>query len=87
MTYLQVVEAAVKQLQSGSLSPADIARGKAQLKAAILFNQESNSALAEDIGTQAVLLGSVLSGPAIVSTVNSITDAEVNAVSFSVCVY
>ncbi|KDR21194.1 cytochrome b-c1 complex subunit 2, mitochondrial [Zootermopsis nevadensis] len=75
----QVVEAAVKQLRSGSLPSADIARGKAQLKAAILFNQESNSTLAEDIGTQAVLLGSVLSGPAAVSAVNSITDAEVNA--------
>lgn len=81
MYYLQVVEAAVKQLRSGSLPSADIARGKAQLKAAILFNQESNSTLAEDIGTQAVLLGSVLSGPAAVSAVNSITDAEVNAVS------
>jgi hypothetical protein len=28
-----------------------------------------------------VLLGSVLSGPALVSAVNSVTDAEVNAVS------
>lgn len=84
MTNLQVVEAAVKQLRSGNLSPADIARGKTQLKAAILLNQESNSTLAEEVGTQAVLLGSVLSGPAIVSAVNSITDAEVNSVSYSV---
>jgi predicted Zn-dependent peptidase len=87
MTYLQVVEAAVKQLKSGNLSPADIARGKSQLKAAILFNQESNCTVAEDIGIQAVLLGSVLSGPAIISAVNSITDAEVNAVSSSVCLH
>jgi len=86
--YLQVMEAALKQLRSGNLSPTDIARGKAQLKAAILLNQESNCTLAEEIGTQAVLLGSVLSGPAIVSAVNSVTDAEVNAVSFLVsCLY
>ena len=79
--YLQAVDAAVKQLRSGIVSPADIARGKTQLKAAILHDQESDSALAEEIGTQAVLLGSVLSGPALVSAVNSVTDAEVNAVS------
>lgn len=82
LDYLQVVDAAVKQLRSGTLSSTDVARGRAQLKAAILYNQESNSTLAEEIGTQAVLLGSVLSGPAIVSAVNSVTDAEVNAVSF-----
>jgi len=79
--YLQVVDAAIKQLRSGIVSPADIARGKTQLKAAILHDQESDSALAEEIGTQAVLLGSVLSGPALISAVNSVTDAEVNAVS------
>jgi predicted Zn-dependent peptidase len=83
--FLQVVDAAVKQLRSGTLSSTDIAHGKAQLKAAILYNEESNSTLAEEIGTQAVLLGTVLSGPAIVSAVNSITDAEVNAVSFYSC--
>jgi predicted Zn-dependent peptidase len=63
------------------VSPADIARGKTQLKAAILHDQESDSTLAEEIGRQTVLLGSVLSGPALVSAVNSVTDAEVNAVS------
>jgi predicted Zn-dependent peptidase len=82
LDYLQVVDAAVKQLRSGTLSSTDIAHGKTQLKAAILYNQESNSTLAEEIGTQAVLLGSVLSGPAVVSALNSVTDAEVNAVSF-----
>jgi hypothetical protein len=79
--YLQVVDAAVKQLRSGIVSAADVARGKTQLKAAILHDQESDFALAEDIGTQAVLLGSVVSGPALVSAVSSVTDAEVNAVS------
>lgn len=83
LEYLQVVDAAVKQLRRGTLSSTDVARGRAQLKAAILYNQECNSTLAEEVGTQAVLLGSVLSGPAIVSAVNSVTDAEVNAVSFT----
>jgi hypothetical protein len=46
-----------------------------------LHDQESDSALVEEIGTQAVLLGSVFSGPALISAVNSVTDAEVNAVS------
>lgn len=82
LDYLQVVDAAVKQLRSGTLSSTDITHGKNQLKAAILYNQESNCTLAEEVGTQAVLLGSVLSGPAVVSAVNSVTDAEVNAVSF-----
>lgn len=80
----KVVDAAVKQLRSGIVSPADIARGKTQLKAAILHDQESDSALVEEIGTQAVLLGSVLSGPALVSAVNSVTDAEVNAAASKV---
>ncbi|PNF31631.1 Cytochrome b-c1 complex subunit 2, mitochondrial [Cryptotermes secundus] len=79
-----VVDAAVKQLRSGTLSSTDVAHGRAQLKAAILYNQESNSTLAEEIGTQAVLLGSVLSGPAIISAVNSVTDAEVNAAASKV---
>lgn len=75
----KVVESAVKLLKSGNVSSADVARGKAQLKAAILLAQEGSITAAEDLGTQAVLLGNILSGPAAVAAVDSITDAEVNA--------
>ncbi|KAJ9575907.1 hypothetical protein L9F63_007219 [Diploptera punctata] len=74
----------VKLMRSGNLSSADVARGKAQLKAAILLAQEGSATVVEDVGTQAVLLGNVLSGSAAAAAVDSITDAEVNAAASKV---
>ncbi|XP_046659756.1 cytochrome b-c1 complex subunit 2, mitochondrial [Homalodisca vitripennis] len=71
------VEAAVKLLQSGSVSDADVARGKALVKATLLQNYESGEGVVEDIGAQALLLGTVLGAPQIAAAVDSITTAHV----------
>nr|CAD7257887.1 unnamed protein product [Timema shepardi] len=75
----QVVEAAVKQLCCLSLTPADIARGKAQLKASVLLGTEGGTDLLEDIGNQAVLLGKVTSPSQVVAAIDGITSADINA--------
>ncbi|KAJ8895011.1 hypothetical protein PR048_000320 [Dryococelus australis] len=76
----KVVEAAVKQLRAGSLAEADIARGKAQLKAELLYSLEDNSALLEDIALQALLLGAA-SGPAqLAAAVDAVSSADASAV-------
>lgn len=54
---LQAVEAAVGVLRSGSVTDADVARGKAQLKARVLEGLDNSGTLVEDIGAQAALTG------------------------------
>nr|CAD7193588.1 unnamed protein product [Timema douglasi] len=76
---LNVVEAAVKQLCCLSLTPADIARGKAQLKASVLLGTEGGTDLLEDIGNQAVLLGKVISPSQVVAAIDGVTSADINA--------
>nr|CAD7574800.1 unnamed protein product [Timema californicum] len=76
---VRVVEAAVKQLCCLSLTPADIARGKAQLKASVLLGTEGGTDLLEDIGNQAVLLGKVTSPSQVVAAIDGITSADINA--------
>nr|CAD7454323.1 unnamed protein product [Timema tahoe] len=75
----QVVEAAVKQLCCLSLTPADIARGKAQLKASVLLGTEGGTNLLEDIGNQAVLLGKVTSPSQVVAAIDGVTSADISA--------
>ena len=79
--YSQAIEAGVKALKQGSVSNGDVARGKAQLKAAVLNELDNGSGLASDLGQQALLLGNVQSAASIISAIDGITDADVNAVS------
>lgn len=65
------------------MSNADVTRGKEQLKAAVLHDLDAESRLVGDIGAQAVLLGSVQSAAQIVAAIDSVSDADVNAVNFS----
>lgn len=74
----QVTEAAVKVLRSGSVSEEAIKRGKAGLKAAILNAAENPLNIAEDIGQQALLKGSVDSTLALVAAVDSVSSSDVN---------
>ncbi|CAG2065759.1 unnamed protein product [Timema podura] len=83
----QVVEAAVKQLCCLSLTPADIARGKAQLKASVLLGTEGGTDLLEDIGNQAVLLGKVTSPSQVVAAIDGVTSADISAVSMNSLMY
>lgn len=70
----------MKALRQGSVSNADVTRGKEQLKAAVLHELDAESRLVGDIGAQAVLLGSVQSAAQIVAAIDGISDADVNAV-------
>lgn len=75
-----MTEAAVKVLRSGSVSEEAIKRGKAGLKAAILNAAENPLNIAEDIGQQALLKGSVDSTLALVAAVDSVSSGDVNNV-------
>lgn len=77
----QAIDAAVKALQQGSVSNGDVTRAKEQLKVAVLNELESGSRLVSDIAAQAVLLGQVHSASQIVAAIDSVTAADVNAVS------
>lgn len=81
----QAIDAAVKALKQGSVSNGDVARGKEQLKAAVLYELDTDSGLISDIGAQALLLGAnVQSSAQIVGAIDSITASDVNAVSIIV---
>lgn len=53
------------------------------MKAAVLHELDSGSRLVGEIGAQAVLLGNVQSAAQIVAAIDSVSDADVNAVRFS----
>lgn len=78
--FWQAIDGALKVLH-GSVTDADVARGKALLKGALLQKYESGANVLEDIGNQALLLGSVLAAPQIAAAVDSITTAQVQDVS------
>lgn len=73
------LEAAVKALKSCSVSTDDVARGKAQLKAAILHQHDNDGTLLCDIGAQAALLGNAHNSGELIAIVDTITQADVQA--------
>lgn len=76
---MQAVEAAFKVLKAGSVSDADISRGKALLKGKILQASENSGNVLEDIGIQALLNGVVVPGPVLADAVDKISASEVSA--------
>lgn len=75
------VEAGIKALKSASLSDADIARGKAQLKSEISFIYESDATLVQALAGQSAALGAPLTLKAALDAVDGIQAADVKAVS------
>jgi len=73
------VEGAAQALLSGSVTDADVARGKALAKVALLASYESGEGVVADLGNQAALLGSVLAAPQIVTAVDGVTTADVQS--------
>lgn len=72
-------------MKQGSVSNSDVARGKEQLKAAVLYELDTDSGLISDIGAQAILCGAnVQSSAQIVAAIDGITDSDVNAVSIDI---
>jgi ubiquinol-cytochrome c reductase core subunit 2 len=80
----KTVESAVKALKSGKISSEDIARGKAILKSAVLFNSDNTSGLIEDIGNQAVLLGKIQSAGALAAEIDSVDSRDVECAASKV---
>lgn len=58
-----------------------MARGKEQLKAAVLMELETGNGLVSDLGAQALLLGNAQSQAEIAGAIDGITASDVNAVS------
>ena len=76
----QATKAAYKWLKSPSITEADITRGKADLKAAILFGSDNNAAQLESLGQQAILKGRVASPLEVVAAVENINANDVKSV-------
>ncbi|XP_060519616.1 cytochrome b-c1 complex subunit 2, mitochondrial [Cylas formicarius] len=77
----KVVEGAVKVLKNPKLTDADVNRGKAQLKAAVLSDFENGSKAVQLIGSQAALTGGALSPVQIAAEIDSITTTDVSNVA------
>lgn len=77
-----MTKAATGYLKSPKLSDADIARGKATLKAEILYAADNEPALLESLGQQALLKGRLYKPSTLVAEVEKVTASEVKSVRF-----
>jgi len=75
----KAIETAVKALKQGSVSNSDVTKAKEQLKLVYLSEYDTDSGILADIGAQAVLAGGVTSPSGVISLLDSITSADVNA--------
>lgn len=73
----KLVQSAVKLLKNANVGDEDVARGKNQLKAALLLEAESGSRAIQDIGSQAALLGCPQTACQIAAAVDSVSTSEV----------
>lgn len=62
---------------SSNVTPAEVERAKAQLKASILLSLDSTSAVAEDIGRQLITTGRRLSPGEIERTIDRVSEKDV----------
>ncbi len=77
----QAVEVGAKTLKTCSPSADDIARGRANLKAKCAYWMESETGLIDALATQSVLFGQVWSVAKSWEMIDSVSDADVKAVS------
>jgi len=75
-----VTKAAAAHLRSPKLSDADITRGKATLKAEILYAADNDTTLLENLGQQALLKGRLYKPSDLVAQVDKVTASEVKSV-------
>jgi hypothetical protein len=82
VSFPQAIDAGVKALKTGSISDADVARGKAQLKAETLYFVENVSGLGYLLGSQAKNGdGQVMSAKAMCDAIDSVQTGDCRAVS------
>ena len=66
---------------AAEVSPAEILRAKAQLKASLVMNLESASSRADQIARQFLAFGEVPSIPALVAKIEAVTATDVSALA------
>lgn len=75
-----MTKAAAAYLRSPKLSDADVTRGKATLKAEILYAADNDAAFLENLGQQALLKGRLYKSSDLVAQVDKVTASEVKSV-------
>ncbi|XP_057672460.1 cytochrome b-c1 complex subunit 2, mitochondrial [Diorhabda carinulata] len=73
----KAVKTAVSVLKSGSITDADVQKGKNQLKTSLFLHSESGADVVKDIGTRAVLTGELQTANQLADVVDSITTSDV----------
>ncbi|EZA62468.1 hypothetical protein DMN91_003930 [Ooceraea biroi] len=76
-----LTKAATAYLRSPQLSDADVARGKALLKAEIAFVADNDAATLENMGVQLLFMGKMYNTPKFIEEVDKITASEVKSVA------
>ncbi|XP_032685034.1 cytochrome b-c1 complex subunit 2, mitochondrial [Odontomachus brunneus] len=76
-----ITKAAVSCLRSLNISDADIARGKATLKAEIMFAADDNTTLLENLGQQALFKKRVYKPSDLVAQVDKISASDVKSIA------
>jgi len=66
-------------LKNGKVSEDDVKRGKNQLKRAVLSALENGSTAVEDMGNQALLIGSVANACQIAAAIDGLSSTDINA--------
>ncbi|VEN45844.1 unnamed protein product [Callosobruchus maculatus] len=74
-----IVQAAYNVMKCGSITDADVNRGKNQLKTQLLVDAECGGTAIHDIGIQAVLTGNPQTAAQLAAGVDSITAADVQS--------
>ena len=67
-------------MRSGNVSDADIARGKAGLKASVLSATDSYESQIENLSQQALFKGQIIPASAIVAEIEKVSAADVKNV-------
>lgn len=75
-----LVESTVKFFESANITDEDVNRGKNQLKAALLLENESGTNAVRNIGYQTILTGSSSSGQELAAAVDSVSRDSVSKV-------
>ncbi|KAF6202488.1 hypothetical protein GE061_002884 [Apolygus lucorum] len=70
-------QAVANAMKAAEVTDADVKRGKAQLKAQVLYAGESADGLLSDLANQAVLLGAARSPASLVADIEAVSTSSV----------
>ncbi|XP_011312476.1 cytochrome b-c1 complex subunit 2, mitochondrial isoform X2 [Fopius arisanus] len=76
-----LTKAAYKWMSSANITDADVARGKTELKASILFASDNNMCQLENLAQQVLFKGRVISPASLIAEVDKISPADVKKVA------